>query len=103
MNTTLRSVYHYGLRPMRRNLVHLTSDINYARKIGMTWLNTGVVLAINALGAFRKGNRFFRANCHVWQTAFLLPRFIHLFQNGYPSFLNPTTDGETDVAEETCP
>lgn len=65
-----------GLRPMGRTYVHLTSDVQYAGDVGAAKSCNWVILGIDATAACDDGIRFFRANHHVWQTAFVPPKFV---------------------------
>jgi putative RNA 2'-phosphotransferase len=73
--STVRSV---GLLPIHRRFVHLTSDVAYARAVSAAHADVGeqVVLVVRAHDAWKGGQRFFRANGHVWLTDALPPRFI---------------------------
>ena len=65
-----------GIQPMDRYYVHLTSDFEYAARVG-TAKGRVCVLQVNATSTHRAGVSFYRANSHVWlsneiPTAFLM-------------------------------
>jgi len=74
----LRSIQGEGLRPMGRRLVHLTSDVDYARWISMGGDGDSLILRVDAQRAHRHGARFWQANRHVWLTEGIAPEFLQV-------------------------
>lgn len=72
----LREIFSYGLRPMDRTFVHLTTDFKYAKRVADKTGELSVVLAIDTELARKNSVRFLRASRHVWQVPFLLPDCI---------------------------
>jgi len=74
----LRPIQGEGLRPMGRRLVHLTSDVDYARSISMGGDGDPLILRVDAEGAYRQGARFWQANRHVWLTEGIAPELLQV-------------------------
>ena len=64
-----------GVRPMRRQYVHLTTNPNLAAKVGGRH-GKAHVLEIDARGAFESGVVFYRANESFWLADFVPAKFI---------------------------
>jgi putative RNA 2'-phosphotransferase len=65
-----------GLRPMRRQYVHLSVDLDTSWSVGRRKSSSPIVLQIHAASADLAGIAFFRGNEKVWLTKYLPPRFI---------------------------
>ena len=65
-----------GLRPMRRQFVHLSTDVEIAQQVGRRKACRPVVLEIQALPAHLAGVRFFLGNDKVWLADRVPPKFI---------------------------
>jgi putative RNA 2'-phosphotransferase len=88
----LPDIWRVGLRPMGRQFVHLTEDLEYALRIARSNQN-GVVLVVDARTAVGAGVVFHRANEHVWLVAELEPRFVR------PSGVGVDVGHQTSTAE----
>ncbi len=55
-----------GLRPMGRQYVHLSADIETARQVGLRKASDPVILVVDAKAAASKGHRFHRGNATIW-------------------------------------
>lgn len=55
-----------GLKPMGRQYVHLSVDIDTAAQVGKRKANSPVILTVNAAAAFRDGIAFYKGNNKVW-------------------------------------
>lgn len=64
-----------GVRPMRRQYVHLTTSRELAAKVGGRH-GKALVLEVDALQASASGVVFYRANEHFWLADFVPPEFI---------------------------
>jgi putative RNA 2'-phosphotransferase len=64
-----------GIRPMRRQYVHLTTNPDLAARVGSRH-GKAQVLEIDALRASKSGVAFYRANESFWLTDFVAPEFI---------------------------
>lgn len=69
------AILQHGLVPGDRTLLHLTSDIHYARKVASKHPSP-VVLIIDAEQAARHATVFWKCNSHVWQCTQIAPEFI---------------------------
>lgn len=65
-----------GLRPMRRQYVHLSSDRPTADQVGRRKSRAPVVLAVAAKAAHTKGVAFYKGNEKVWIADLIPPEFI---------------------------
>lgn len=63
----LREILSYGLRPMGRTFVHLTTDFKYAKRVAENSHSEAAVLVIDSDAALKQGVQFLRASCQVWQ------------------------------------
>jgi len=55
-----------GLRPMSRHYVHLSVDVETARRVGVRKTKSPAILTVKALEAYERGIHFYRGNDHVW-------------------------------------
>lgn len=60
------SIMASGLQPQSRQYVHLSQDINTAKKVGMRHDSKPIVLVINAEEAYMGGIKFYYGNEKVW-------------------------------------
>jgi putative RNA 2'-phosphotransferase len=65
-----------GLRPMGRQYVHLSVDVDTARAVGSRKARVPVVLRVAATEAAAEGVPFFFGNDRVWLADMLSARFI---------------------------
>jgi putative RNA 2'-phosphotransferase len=65
-----------GLRPMRRQYVHLSADVATARQVGRRKAAQPILLTILAATAHQNGVTFYRGNDLVWLADFVPPDFI---------------------------
>jgi putative RNA 2'-phosphotransferase len=72
----LPAIQREGLKPMRRQYVHLSVDIATARQVGGRRTPQPVVLEVHAREASERGIRFYRGNDHVWLADAIPPAFI---------------------------
>ncbi|MDC7685220.1 RNA 2'-phosphotransferase [Asticcacaulis sp. BYS171W] len=71
----LNDILSEGLKPQSRQQVHLSADIDTARKVGARH-GKPVILTIDALGMQADGHRFFQADNGVWLTDAVPPVYI---------------------------
>ena len=76
----LPTILSGGLHPMARRFVHLTSDRAYAVRVGSGKFIDWVLLAVNVTEALNSGIEFYRANRHVWQTAYIEARLLRALE-----------------------
>lgn len=73
-----------GLKPMGRQYVHLSLDMETAQKVGARRDSDPVILAIDSAAAFKDGTPFYIGNDKVWLADEVPARFIKIrsLQNG---------------------
>jgi putative RNA 2'-phosphotransferase len=71
----LPTILQFGLHPMSRAFVHLTSNPDYAEQV-VKAKGGGEVLCVNTKDAKKEGIEFFQANSHVWLVRELPTKFI---------------------------
>lgn len=74
--TTAAAIAAEGLRPMGRQFVHLSSDVETARRVGARHGGTPVVLAVDAAAAAASGIVFRHGNDDTWLADAVGPEFL---------------------------
>ena len=69
------SIMKEGLRPRKRNFVHLSETIDMAKQIG-TRHGSPVVLSIDIEAMVRAGYKFYKAQNSIWLTRDIPPKFL---------------------------
>lgn len=64
-----------GLRPRKRNFVHLSETIDMAKQVG-TRHGSPVVLSIDIEAMIRVGYKFYKAQNGIWLTGDIPPIFL---------------------------
>jgi putative RNA 2'-phosphotransferase len=67
-----------GLRPMRRQYVHLSPDRATAVQVGLRKARPCAVLRVEAATASTDGVGFYRGNDHVWLANAVPPPYLHI-------------------------
>lgn len=62
----LNSIMTEGLKPMSRQYVHLSADIETAMQVGKRRDSEPVILQIDTISALEAGIKFYHANNKVW-------------------------------------
>lgn len=65
-----------GLKPMNRQYVHLSADVETARQVGRRKSPQPVILVVDAAAALESGVRFYRGNQMVWLADRVPARYI---------------------------
>lgn len=65
-----------GLKPMSRQYVHLSVDMETARQVGQRKAKLLVILTVKSHDAHQAGLNFYQGNDSVWLADFILPEFI---------------------------
>jgi putative RNA 2'-phosphotransferase len=73
---TAERILKYGLRPMGRKYVHLSTDVETALEVGGRRSKNPVVLVIDAGRAWRDGVQFYRGNENTWLSDPIGPEYI---------------------------
>ena len=69
------SIMKEGLRPRKRNFVHLSETIDMAKQVGARH-GSPVVLSIDTEAMIRAGYKFYKAQNGIWLTGDILPKFF---------------------------
>ena len=72
-----QAILREGLRSMKRQFVHLSTDQETARIVGLRRTNKPVILRIAALEAHYQGIHFYLGNEDIWLADPIPPTFIH--------------------------
>jgi len=75
-HTSIDSIMVDGLKPMSRQYVHLSTDIETAINVGKRKDNNPIVLEINTKIAFNSGVTFYLGNENVWLSDPIPPEYI---------------------------
>lgn len=70
-----------GLKPMQRQYVHLSSNIDSAYIVGKRKEYHPAILSIKSGEAYSHGVSFYFAHGNVWLTEFVPSEFIHTIEN----------------------
>jgi putative RNA 2'-phosphotransferase len=65
-----------GLKPMGRQYIHMSVDVETAKQVGHRKALHPVILEIESSRAYQFGIRFYRGNDSVWLSDLILPEFI---------------------------
>lgn len=69
------SIMKEGLRPRKRNFVHLSETMDMSKQVG-TRHGSPVVLSIDIEAMIRAGYKFYKAQNGIWLTEDILPKFL---------------------------
>ena len=72
----LQAIRLSGLKPMKRQFVHLSADIETARQVALRRTNRPVILKIAASEAYRQGIKFYLGNEMIWLAEPIPTKFI---------------------------
>ncbi|MBO5854481.1 MAG: RNA 2'-phosphotransferase [Bacteroidales bacterium] len=64
-----------GLKPRKRNFVHLSETMDMAKQVG-TRHGSPVVLSIDIEAMIRAGYKFYKAQNGIWLTGYIPPKFL---------------------------
>lgn len=73
----LENIMKDGLKPQKRNYVHLSETIDMAMQVGARH-GKPIVLAIDTEAMISVGNKFYKAQNGVWLTGDILPKFLKI-------------------------
>lgn len=71
------SIMKNGLKPQKRNYVHLSETMDMAKQVG-TRHGSPVVLSIDIEAMIRSGYQFYKAPNGIWLTGDILPKFLKI-------------------------
>jgi len=69
-----------GLRPMSRQFVHLSTDVDTALRVGLRRDSSPALFEVDAKSASIDGFDFYRGNDKVWLADEVPPRYLHLME-----------------------
>lgn len=72
----LARIMQEGLRPMRRQFVHLSADVATASRVGRRKGSRTVILEVDTQGASNGGVRFYLGSDGVWLSDSIPPRYL---------------------------
>lgn len=80
----VETILSEGLKPMGRQYVHLSLDVETAQKVGARRDSTPIILTIDSSAAFGDGISFYIGNDKVWLADEVPAKFIKILrlQNG---------------------
>ncbi|GGH45692.1 putative RNA 2'-phosphotransferase [Paenibacillus silvae] len=70
------SIMEHGLQPRQRQYVHLSADIETARKVGQRRDGQPAILRVKAGQAAREGILFYHGNENIWLADIIPARYI---------------------------
>ena len=73
---TVELIRHEGLKPMGRQYVHFSIEIDTAEKVGLRKSKEPVILVVNAKQAYQAGVGFYQGNDNIWLSDRIPPEFI---------------------------
>lgn len=76
----LNSILEEGLKPMQRQYVHLSKDIETAIEVGKRRDDNPVVLEIDAKRAYKYGTLFYIGNTNTFLCDKILPQYIKIVE-----------------------
>ena len=71
----LQAIWREGLKPMKRDHVHLSADVDTASKVGMRHGKIAI-LKVDAGGLYSAGQEFYQADNGVWLTGPIAPIWL---------------------------
>ena len=77
----LSSIMEKGLLPMSRYQVHLSVDMDTAKKVGSRRKGEVVILRVAAHKMWEDGHRFWQAHNGIWLTDTVPPEYLHIIKN----------------------
>lgn len=69
-----------GLKPLTRQYVHLSVDIDTAKRVGSRKDSTPTILEVDARKAFEDGLAFYQGNDIVWLAEEIPPKYLRLIE-----------------------
>jgi len=72
------AILREGLKSMKRQYIHLSTDEKTARLVGLRRTNKPVILRVAALEAHQQGCKFYLGNEDIWLADPIPPAFISL-------------------------
>ncbi|MEJ2746487.1 MAG: RNA 2'-phosphotransferase [Anaerolineae bacterium] len=77
---TVSHILQEGLRPKKRQFVHLSVDVETARMVGQRKARQPVILRVRAWEAYETAVSFYRGNDATWLADHIPPEFIEVLR-----------------------
>ena len=74
----LMGIQRNGLKPMRRQYVHLSLDAETAVTVAQRLTSTPVIILVNAREAYESGVSFYSGSDQVWLAGEIAPHYLSL-------------------------
>ena len=78
---TAKTILLEGLKPMRRQHVHLSINYEKAQKAGNRKANNPIILKVLAAKAYQEGIEFYEGNERIWLAKYIPPVYIEKILN----------------------
>jgi putative RNA 2'-phosphotransferase len=72
----LDAIRAHGLKPMRRQYVHLSVDTPTALQVARRRTDRAIILKVRAADAYKQGIKFYRGNDMVWLADYVPPGYF---------------------------
>lgn len=75
----LSSINNQGIKPMSREYVHLTNDLNVAKQVGMRYarnINELIILKINVIEMIKDKNNILSTGTSTFLTKYIDPKYL---------------------------
>ena len=72
----LQTIRMSGLKPMQRQYVHLSPDVETAAEVGRRRTRRPVIITVHAARAAQSGCLFYQCNSDVWLSDSILPKHL---------------------------
>lgn len=77
----LEHILEEGLRPMGRQMVHLSADVEMAEQVGRRRDGHPVILQVDASTAYSDGIEFFKGNDRVWLASKMPAQYLSVLKS----------------------
>ena len=74
----LKPIMEEGLKPMGRQLVHLSADVEMAEQVGRRRDSHPVILQVDTASAYAGGTEFYLGNERVWLASSVPARYLSI-------------------------
>ncbi|MCA9130402.1 MAG: RNA 2'-phosphotransferase [Planctomycetales bacterium] len=91
----------FGLQPVRRRFVQLTTDVHYTTQIAHALESTPIVLQISTATAIEENAEFFATDTHVWLASHVPSVFLQFRHASAPE--TDTQSNDLDYDDRMAP
>lgn len=75
-----QSIINEGLKPMNRQYVHLSTDIDTAIQVGKRRDDNPIILTIDSLKAYKNGIKFYQGNDNIILADYIPKQYIMIYK-----------------------